>query len=193
MVSTAPATVQPTVSDIWAGYQPGLASQGLPTGTRAGPGPYTGLQHRGRNKDEMWICFCREPVASYHKACVACGRNEEGGFAPAHEIPWRCSQDGHVNKANHENCGKVIGEEAGQKIKCWAARSTALPTGADFRANDWICPQCERVKEKKMVNFAREHQCRWCQATKEDLAAGGWQIRLVRDWPEGTKFDSDRK
>ena len=141
----------------------------------------------------MWTCFCREPVAIYHKACVACGRNEQGLPAPAEDIPWRCRLDGHVNKAEHQNCGKVIGEEAGHKIKCWAPKTSALPTGAEFRGRDWICPKCEHDYKKKMVNFARETDCRWCHTSKKELMSAGWDIKHVCQYPEGTVFDSDRK
>jgi hypothetical protein len=36
--------------------------------------------------------------------------------ASLHQVPWRCSQDGHVNKAHHLNCGKVIADNFGVAI-----------------------------------------------------------------------------
>ena len=64
--------------------------------------------------------------------------------------------------------------------------------GEEFRANDWICPKCLYDSKKSMANFARESQCRWCGETKYDLEKAGWSFELVRDFPAGTKFDSDR-
>ncbi len=132
-------------------------------------------------------------MAFYHAACVRCGRNEKGLPAPPSEVPWRCSQDGHVNNAHHLHCGKVVADNFGQGVKCWAEkRLAALRTGGDFRANDWICPECSHDTKKSMTNFAREVECRWCGKNKYDLEKAGWLMEHVRDFPTGTKFDSDR-